>query len=283
LLPLLGVWEFWRKKALHSKTPNGESKLFFDPETRILSGVIKEPGEYKVAFTAENREGRACRDLTIKVGDKIALTPQMGWCSCNCFATAVTAKNLRDMADAFITTGLADHGWSYINVDDFWQNNPYRGKKDPTLVGPERTADDTIVPNSRFPDMKGLADYIHSLGLRAGLYSSPGPYTCGGCTGSLGHEWRDAKTYADWGFDYLKHDWCSYGRVADKAAKGAPVEGNVRNILPYFIMGEALAAQNRDIHYALCWSDKAVSMWGAFVGAQSWRTAYDIVDTYESM
>ena len=92
----------------------------------------------------------------------------------------IDAKNLRDMADALIKTGLADHGWSYVNVDDFWQNNPYRGKKDPTLDGPERTADGTIVPNSRFPDMKGLADYIHSLGLRAGLYSSPGPHTCGG-------------------------------------------------------------------------------------------------------
>ena len=255
----------------------------FDATRGFITGAVAERGEYKINFTAENDKGSASRELKLVVGDKIALTPQMGWCSWNCFATAVTAKNLRDMADAFITTGLADHGWSYVNVDDFWQNNPYRGKKDPTLAGSERTADGTIVPNARFPDMKGLADYIHSLGLRAGLYSSPGPHTCGGCTGSLGHEWRDAKTYADWGFDYLKHDWCSYEGVKNKAAQGAPKEGNVKNILPYFIMGEALAAQNRDIHYALCWSDPAVSMWGVFVGAQSWRTAYDIEDTYESM
>ena len=255
----------------------------FDAKTGYISGSVAERGEYTISFTASNAKGTAKRELKLVVGDKIGLTPQMGWCSWNCFARAVTGKNLRDMADAMVKTGLADHGWSYINVDDFWQNNPWLANDDPTLAGPERTADGTIVPNGRFKDMKALADYIHSLGLRAGLYSSPGANTCGGCTGSLGHEWRDAKTYADWGFDYLKYDFCSYAGVAEVPAAGAPELGNILNTLPYFIMGEALAAQDRDIFYALCYSDPAVSMWSAFTGGNSCRTHWDIEDTYESM
>ena len=113
-----------------------------------------------------------------------------------------------------VKSGLINHGWTYINVDDYWQN--HRDSKDPTLRGPFRDTNGFIVPNSRFPDMKGMADYIHSLGLKAGLYSSPGPWTCGGCTGSWQHEEQDAQTYAKWGFDYLKYDWCSYGDVAHR-------------------------------------------------------------------
>ena len=257
----------------------------FEAEIGIITGSVAERGEYKIEFTASNAKGTAKRELKLVVGDKIGLTPQMGWCSWNCFARAVTQKNLHDMADAMVKSGLVNHGWSYINVDDFWQNNSEvaKEKNDPTLAGPERTADGTIVPNSRFPDMKGLADYIHSLGLKAGLYSSPGPYTCGKCTGSWGHEWKDAKTYADWGFDYLKYDWCCYDWLADAVVEGAPRLGNVRNTIPYYIMGEALAAQDRDIFYSLCYSDFSVAMWGAFTGGNSWRTAYDIEDTYESM
>ena len=125
--------------------------------------------------------------------------------------------------------------------------------------------------------MKELADYAHSKGLKIGLYSSPGPYTCGGCVGSWGHEWQDAKTYADWGYDYLKYDWCSYGGVAVGNDHG-------RVMLPYRLMGEALRAQDRDIVFSLCqYGMGSVSTWGESVGGNCWRTTGDITDTWSSM
>ena len=154
------------------------------------------------------------------VGDQIALTPPMGWNSWNCFAGAVSEDRVKSAADAMVKSGLINHGWTYINVDDYWQN--HRDSKDPTLRGPFRDKHGYIVPNSRFPDMKGMADYIHALGLKAGLYSSPGPWTCGGCAGSWQHEQQDAQTYAKWGFDYLKYDWCSYGNIASGEVTNAP-------------------------------------------------------------
>ena len=200
----------------------------------------------------------------------------MGWNSWNCFAGKVSQKDIEKAAEAMVKSGLADHGWTYINIDDFWQNRP-REKHDETLMGPERLPDGTIATNKRCPDMKGLADYVHSLGLRIGLYSSPGPETCGCCVGSWEHEEQDAKTYADWGYDYLKYDWCSYSRVATG-------EGKVYWTKPYTQMGKALKSQNRDILLSLCqygWGD--VSKWGNEVNGSCWRTTGDITDTYDSM
>ena len=125
--------------------------------------------------------------------------------------------------------------------------------------------------------MKGLADYIHAKGLKAGLYSSPGPFTCGGCVGSYGHEREDAKSYADWGFDFLKHDWCSYG----KKAFG---KYHWRWMHPYWVMGTALKTQKRDIVFSLCeYGCENVSAWGNLVHGQSWRTTGDVVDTWPSI
>ena len=248
----------------------------FDAEKGILGGAVENPGTYMVKFTAKNSKGEDSRTLKLVVGDKIALTPPMGWNSWNCFAGAVTAKNIRDTIDAFDKSGLADHGWTYINIDDYWQNKP-SAKNDPTLQGPERNPDGSIAVNKRFPSMKELADYAHSKGLKIGLYSSPGPYTCGGCVGSWGHEWQDAKTYADWGYDYLKYDWCSYGGVAVGNDHG-------RVMLPYRLMGEALRAQDRDIVFSLCqYGMGSVSTWGESVGGNCWRTTGDITDTWSSM
>ena len=248
----------------------------FDAKTGILSGSVKEAGEYEIIFKAENEFGKTERSLKLKVGDAIALTPPMGWNSWNCFAGKVTQKDIEKAAEAMIKSGLADHGWNYINIDDFWQNRP-REKHDATLMGPERLPDGTIATNKRFPDMKGLADYVHSLGLRIGLYSSPGPETCGCCVGSWEHELQDAETYAKWGYDYLKYDWCSYSRVATG-------EGKEYWTKPYVLMGKALKAQKRDILFSLCqygWGD--VSTWGKSVGGSCWRTTGDIVDTWDSM
>ena len=258
----------------------------FDAERGILSGSVAGRGTYPIEFAAENAAGRTTRVLKLVVGDKIALTPPMGWNSWNRFNFKVTQGDVDAAARAMVVSGLADHGWTYVNIDDFWQNNPWRFPDDKTLKGPERKPDGTINPNARFPDMKGLADRIHALGLKAGLYSSPGPYTCGMCTGSWGHEWQDAKTYADWGYDYLKYDICTYNRkrfrnLTDHVGVG---KGLVLHTLPYRLMGEALKSQRRDIVFSICQYGAAnVSTWGENVGGQCWRTGGDIKDSFAKM
>jgi alpha-galactosidase len=220
----------------------------------------------------------------------------MGWNSWNCFAGEVSEDRVKSAADAMVKSGLINHGWTYINVDDYWQN--HRDSKDPTLHGPFRDAKGFIVPNKRFPDMKGMADYIHSLGLKAGLYSSPGPWTCGGCAASWRHEQQDAQTYAKWGFDYLKYDWCSYGNVVSVArtnsnsltnlmsirSLGPSTRSTADAIYPYKVMGKHLREQNRDIVFSLCqYGDAAVWKWGGSVDGSCWRTTGDINDSWRSM
>jgi len=272
-----------------SKLPRG---LTLDPQTGRIIGALKNKGEFTVTLHAKNSLGSAEKKFRIVCGDQIALTPPMGWNSWNCFAHAVSADKVKSAADALVKSGLINHGWSYINIDDYWQN--HRDSNDPTLKGPFRDAQGNVVPNARFPDMQGLADYIHGLGLKAGLYSSPGPWTCGGCTGSFEHEKQDAEIYAKWGFDYLKYDWCSYGSIADgKLAtdKNIPSwsEGKGKRdeavaIYPYKIMGEFLRQQNRDIVFSLCqYGMSDVWKWGGSVDGNCWRTTGDITDTWRSM
>jgi alpha-galactosidase len=266
--------------------------LQLDPQTGRISGLIQKAGTYEVTLRAQNSIGSSKRKLKIVVGDQIALTPPMGWNSWNCFAGAVSEDLVKSAADAMVQSGLINHGWTYINVDDYWQNN--RDTEDPTLHGPYRDAQGNIVPNSRFPDMKGMADYIHGLGLKAGLYSSPGPWTCGGCTGSWRHEAQDAAQYAAWGFDYLKYDWCSYGDLADgsdptatdvptwAASKGT--NDTAVAVHPYLVMGPLLRQQNRDIVFSLCqYGMQDVWKWGATVEGNTWRTTGDINDSWGSL
>ncbi len=129
--------------------------------------------------------------------------------------------------------------------------------------------------------MKGLVDQIHAMGLKAGIYSGPGPTTCGGCIASWEHEEQDAKSFADWGFDYLKYDWCSYDKVIGGRPKMTDLDALQK---PYKVMSEALKKQDRDILFSLCqygWGD--VWKWGADVGGNSWRTTGDITDTWPSL
>ncbi len=264
--------------------------LKLDADTGRITGKLKKKGEFIVTLRAKNSLGAAEKKFRIVVGDQIALTPPMGWNSWNCFAGAVSEEKVKSAADAMVKSGLINHGWTYINVDDYWQN--HRDSTDPTLHGPFRDQKGFIVPNSRFPDMKGMADYIHGLGLKAGLYSSPGPWTCGGCAASWQHEEQDARTYAKWGFDYLKYDWCSYGTIAsggDPNAKDIPLWGKTATndagaIYPYTVMGKFLREQNRDIVFSLCQYGMAdVWKWGGSVNGNCWRTTGDIVDTWRSM
>lgn len=271
------------------KLPEG---LKLDPETGIITGKINSKGTYEVELSAKNAKGSASKKLRIEAGDRIALTPTMGWNSWNCFGHEVSADKVKRAADALVKTGLVNHGWNYINIDDSWQFN--RDGKDSSFQGKMRDENGYILTNSKFPDMKNLGDYIHGNGLKMGIYSSPGPWTCGGCAGSYGYEKQDAESYAKWGVDYLKYDWCSYGGVLDglqdnDAAKvpslafqgGGDPEKGVR---PFRLMGNLLKQQPRDIVYNLCqYGMGDVWKWGDEVHAQSWRTTNDITDTWASV
>lgn len=270
--------------------------LTLDAKTGQISGKLTKEGEYKVMLHARNALGEAEREFKIVCGPTIGLTPAMGWNSWNCFASAVTAEDIKAAADAMVKSGLIDHGWTYINIDDYWM--VHRNSDDPSLQGPHRDQDGKILPNPRFPDMPGLTDYVHDLGLRIGLYSSPGPWSCGGCVTSFRYEEQDATQYADWGFDYLKYDWCSYNKGLEEhrddlswdpnsggnityANNSYTLEDHQR---PYVIMQKALAKQPRDIIYSLCQYGTAdVWKWGSDVGGNSWRTTQDINDSWGSM
>lgn len=190
----------------------------------------------------------------------LAKTPPMGWNSWNKFQTHIDDAIVRGIADAIVSNGMKDVGYEYVIIDDGWQ-----GKRD---------ANGVLSPNRNFPDMKALADYVHSKGLKIGIYSSPGPRTCGGFEGSYGHEDQDAKTFAAWGMDYLKYDWCSASRIWKDSDMQAA----------YQKMGEALENTGRPITYALCEYGRAgVEQWGTKVGANLWRTTFDIRDQYDSM
>lgn len=266
--------------------------LQLNAKTGLITGVVSTPGSYMVTLGATNKKGKAERKLRIECGNRIALTPPMGWNSWNCFAQEVSADKVKRAADAMVKSGLINHGWTYINIDDFWQN--HRNSKDPSLRGKLRDEAGNIVPNARFTDMEGLVDYVHGLGLKIGLYSSPGPWTCGGCAGSFGYEKQDAESYASWGFDYLKYDWCSYGNVINGLPDNDPYKvsslsyngGNELNtaIKPFKSMGEYLRQQPRDIVFSVCqYGMSDVWKWGDSVNGNCWRTTNDSTDTWVSV
>ncbi|TDW99449.1 putative Ig domain-containing protein [Dinghuibacter silviterrae] len=238
--------------------------ITIDPATGVLSGKAGEAGTYVVHLSASNQMGKANRDLKIVVGDQIALTPALGWNSWNCWGLSVNDAKVRAAADAMNRSGLINHGWTYINMDDGWERDT-------------RNPQGEVVPNNKFPDMAKMTAYVHSLGLRVGIYSSPGPKTCGGFLGSYQHEVQDANTYANWGIDYLKYDWCSYGDLFPK-----PSLDDMKK--PYQVMAAALAGVNRDILFSFCqYGMGNVWEWGGATGGNSWRTTGDINDSWSSM
>ena len=249
--------------------------LRLDSATGCITGMVVEEGTYITKVTAKNDIGKAERALKIIIGDKIALTPPMGWNSWNCWACAVDDEKVRASAKSMVDSGLINHGWSYINIDDCWMRHP--GSNDPAIGEPVRDKYGFIRTNEKFPDMRALTDYIHDLGLKTGIYISPGPNTCAGYLGSWEHELLDAQQFAEWGFDYLKYDWCGYSRIVSDPSHKEHME-------PYLLMAEKLSMVNRDIIYSLCqygWDN--VWEWGDSVGGNCWRTTGDITDTWSSM
>ena len=265
--------------------------LKVDAATGQITGSIKSAGEYMLTFVARNSLGEAKRAFRIVAGDKIALTPPMGWNSWNCWGNAVSQEKVLSSAKAMVEKGLINHGWQYINIDDGWQG--LRGGKHKG-----------VMTNSKFPDMKGLADEIHSMGLKIGIYSGPWVGTYAGQLGSYcdnpdgTYDWvekyaneyyryvdptkqtkhgvnyhhgkysfvkNDVQQWMDWGMDYLKYDW------------------NPNDVYHVTEMHDALRSHNRDVVFSLSnsapWGDAA--QWERL--ANCWRTTGDIRDTWESM
>jgi len=249
--------------------------LTLDSESGIITGTIASAGTNDVTLIAKNSRGKTKRQFRIVVGQTLALTPPMGWNSWYIHYERVSDALMRQSADQMINSGMAEYGYQYVNIDDCWM------KKNGDV--PYRDANGTLLPNGKFPDMKGLADYIHAKGLKAGLYTSPGPWTCGGYTGAYQHEAADAQKFAEWGFDFLKYDWCSYGQVFHhgdpRLTNTVPLQtaqGLAGYKFPYELMWGELQKLNRDVVFNLCQYGMAdVWKWGGDVG-NSWRTTGDL-------
>ena len=186
----------------------------------------------------------------------LASTPPMGWNSWNKFGCNVSEDMIRQMADGMVKSGMKDAGYQYVVIDDCWQV--------------ERDQSGNIVADAkRFPaGIKALADYVHSLGLKFGIYSDAGSMTCAKRPGSLGHEYQDALQYASWGVDYLKYDWCNTTTQDAQAA--------------YALIRNALNATGRPIVLSICeWGTAKPWLWGKAVGGNLWRTTGDISDTWQ--
>lgn len=239
-----------------SGLPDG---LKLDQTTGFITGKAKTKGEYKVLLKATNDKGRDEKEVLFKIGDEIALTPPMGWNSWNCWGLSVDDEKVRDAA-RMMNDKLHAHGWTYVNIDDGWEAK-------------ERTKQGEILSNEKFPNFKALTDYIHSLGLKFGIYSSPGHITCGGHVGSYQHEEIDAKTWEKWGVDYLKYDHCGYLEIQKNSEEKSIQE-------PYIVMRKALDKVNRDIVYCVGYGAPNVWNWGEQAGGNQWRTTRDITDEW---
>jgi len=259
-------------RPLHFSVDELPSGLFVNPTNGQITGTLHSKHEYRIVLRATNLMGSDQKVFRIVVGDKISLTPAMGWNSWNCWADSVDQDKVLRSARAMVASGLANHGWTYINIDDTWQ-------------GKRSGNDHALQSNDKFPDMKSLCDQIHELGLKAGIYSTPwvaaySKFPGGSSDNSDGAwtpdmatnaNWRlgkysfaeaDAKQWADWGFDYLKYDW------------------NPIDVSHTITMSKALRKSGRDILFSL--SNAApfnhAADWALW--ANSWRTTSDIVDRW---
>jgi alpha-galactosidase len=273
--PFLFIIPATGQRPMKYEVKNLPEGLSCDSRTGQITGTVQKPGDYLTTFKVTNKSGTAERQFKIVCGENLALTPHMGWNSWYVWENNVTDKIMRAAADAMVSSGMIDHGYMYINIDDCWAIKT--SSNDSSLTGEPRDKNGMINSNRRFPDMKALTDYIHSLGLKAGIYTSPGPLTCAGHTGSFNFEEKDVERFVDWGFDFLKYDYCSYGTL---------VKGDFLPDLqkPYILMGEIIKKQKRDLVLNLCqYGMGDVWKWGRKVGGHSWRTAGDLGGSFEGI
>jgi len=254
-------------RPMRFRVENLPHGLSVDESTGIITGRIDTVGDSKTVLIAENSSGQDRSDFTIKAGPTLALTPPMGWNSWYIYYSRVSDSILRRAADKMIESGMADFGYQYVNIDDCWAVR--LNSSDPEIGGEVRHADGSLRPNKRFPDMKALTDYVHDKGLKTGIYATPGPKTCAGYTGSYGHEAQDLQTMAGWGFDFLKYDWCSYGKLIPERTLETCRK-------PYQLIWDELSKIRRDMVINLCQYGMAdVWKWGGEVG-NCWRTTGDL-------
>ncbi|MCJ7680823.1 MAG: putative Ig domain-containing protein [Candidatus Aminicenantes bacterium] len=232
--------------------------LDLDAASGIISGVVEEPGEYPVRFNIKNAVGKCDVTVTFKIGDHLALTPPMGWMSWNQFGPNISENLFREIADALVESGMRDVGYQYIFIDDLWHGD----RDDEGFIHPDP---------EKFPNgLRAVADYVHSKGLKLGIYSDAAERTCAGEPGSYGFEEKDALTYAKWGMDYLKYDYC-----------GAPEDVETAKER-YTAMSRVLALTDRTIVLGICeWGPRKPWEWGRDAGGQLWRTSWDIRDRWE--
>jgi len=233
--------------------------LQVDPATGFITGRLAQPGEHAVTLRAENAFGKAEQAFRIVCGEKLALTPPMGWMSWNLFGCDISEEKLMALADAMVASGLRDAGYQYLSIDDCWA---YKRTPDGSILAEEK----------RFPHgIQALADYAHARGLKLGIYSDAAEQTCAGAIGSYGHEEQDARTFARWGVDYLKYDYC--GAPGDRATA----------IKRYSTMAAALRKSGRSIVFSVCeWGDRQPWLWAGAAGGNLWRTTWDIRDAWET-
>jgi alpha-galactosidase len=242
------------------------SSLSLDATTGRITGVLKEKGSYPLTLRATNKLGSDEREFRIVAGNRIALTPAMGWSSWNCFAAAINKEKILGIAQAMVSSGLSQHGWTYINIDDGWQGD---------RTGPGHS----LVGNENFPDMPGLVKAIHDLGLKSGVYSTPWETSYdgrpGGSAETADGQWKkigskmgeisfaeaDAQEWAKWGIDYLKYDWTI-------------------DVDHTKVMSDALRATGRDIVFSLSNSGNIADASSYAELAESWRTTGDIYDVW---
>lgn len=280
-----------------------------------LEGVISgwtpaNEGTYSITFSASNKYGSAKRDFKLVIGDKVALTPPTGWNSWGGHMIEVSEEMMRYVADLMVSSGLADVGFQYINLDDCWMKmapESYKEDKDwykkswqgfnfNDVVGDVRDECGRMVWNDKFTDVKGMTDYIHSKGLKVGLYSSPGDRTCQKFEGSFGYEAIDAEAYADWGFDFLKYDLCGdeitalkmMSKLIDTSfviTKGPDYA--IHQIPVFYPMALELSRQPRDILLNLCqYGQQDAEKWAPQMGYPTWRMGGDLnhhVDKYKEV
>ncbi|WP_119081221.1 putative Ig domain-containing protein [Chitinophaga alhagiae] len=234
--------------------------LQLDPATGFITGMAKQEGVYTVSITAKNKLGRSTSVLTIKIDSVLALTPPMGWNSWNTFEEKISDSLIRAIADAMVASGMRDLGYLYVNIDDLWQ-----------LADRDEEGNMQADP-VKFPEgIKAVADYVHSKGLKLGIYSDASEKTCGGVAGSYGFEERDARLFAEWGIDLLKYDYCGAPRVTDSA------------VARYERMAKALRNTGRSIVFNICqWGafNSRPWKWAAGIGGNYWRTTWDIRNTW---